>query len=77
MKGQLNPELKVGDRVMCYHMDGETLVTPGTIGVVTGITTDIFEPNVDEKIISVKWENGSNLALVTSTDTWKKVITEE
>lgn len=77
MKGPLNPELKVGDRVMCYHMDGETDVTPGTIGTVTSISTDPFEPNSDEKIISVNWDNGSHLALVTSTDTWKKIITEE
>lgn len=77
MKGSLNAELKVGDKVMCYHMEGEIAVLPGTIGVVTGITTDPFEPNVDEKIISVKWENGSNLALISSTDSWKKVSSEK
>lgn len=77
MKGSLNTELKVGDKVMCYHMEGEIAVLPGTIGVVTGITTDPFEPNVDEKIISVKWENGSNLALISSTDSWKKVSSEK
>lgn len=77
MKGPLNPELKVGDTIMCYHMEGETDVTPGTIGKVTHISTDPFEPNGDEKIISVTWENGSNLGLITSTDTWKKIMTEE
>jgi hypothetical protein len=74
MKGLLNAELKVGDKVMCYHMDGEIGVPPGTIGEVTGITTDPFEPNGDEKIISVKWENGTNLALISSTDSWKKLM---
>lgn len=77
MKGPLNPELKVGDTVMCYHMEGETNVLPGTIGKVTNISVDPFEPNGDEKIISVDWENGSHLALITSTDTWKKITTEE
>jgi hypothetical protein len=77
MKGSLNAELKVGDKVMCYHMEGEIGVLPGTIGVVTDITTDPFEPNGDEKIISVKWENGSNLALISSTDSWKKVSSEK
>lgn len=77
MKGPLNPELKVGDRVMCYHMEGESAVTPGTIGTVTLISTDPFESSEDEKIISVNWENGSHLALITSTDAWKKVIDEE
>lgn len=38
MKGQLNPKLEVGDRVMCYHMEGEINVTPGTIGVVTKVS---------------------------------------
>ncbi len=75
MKGPLNPELKVGDRVMCYHMDGETSVTPGTIGTVTLISSDPFEDG-DEKIISVNWDNGSHLGLITSTDAWKKVIEE-
>ena len=42
MKGQLNPELKVGDRIMCLYMEGETSVTPGTYGEVTKITRDPF-----------------------------------
>jgi Domain of unknown function (DUF4314) len=70
MKGQLNPELKVGDKIMCFHMEGETGVPPGTLGVVTRITRDPFESENDS-LISVKWDNGSNLALITSTDAWK------
>jgi len=77
MKGSLNAELKVGDKVMCYHMDGEIGVPPGTIGKVTDVTTDPFEPDGNEKIISVKWENGVNLALISSTDSWKKLMSEE
>lgn len=69
MKKQLNPELKVGDKIICYYMEGETSVLPGTKGVVTEINTDPFEP--DGKIIGVDWENGSKLSLLTVTDAWK------
>ena len=70
MKGQLNPELKVGDRIMCFHMEGETGVPPGTLGTVIRITRDPFESENDS-LITVKWDNGSTLALITSTDAWK------
>jgi hypothetical protein len=76
MKGPLNPDLQVGDIIMLLHMEGETSVTPGTVGVVKKITRDPFE-NEDEKIITVKWENGSTLNLITSTDAWKKVSKSE
>lgn len=76
MRGPLNPELNVGDKIMCYHMEGETGVPPGTLGVVTRISRDPFESE-DDKLINVKWENGSNLALISSTDAWKKVIEEQ
>ena len=72
MKGPLNPPLEVGDRIMCYHMEGETSVPPGTFGTVTKISPDPFEVR-GEEIISVKWDNGSQLNLITSTDAWKKV----
>jgi hypothetical protein len=72
MRGELNPTLKEGDKVVCYHMDGETGVPPGTEGTVRRISRDPFEPNGDELIIEVNWDNGSTLALVSSTDAWKK-----
>jgi hypothetical protein len=75
MKGQLNPELKVGDRIMCYHMEGETGVPPGTLGTVTKITRDPFETENDN-IINVKWDNGRSLSLITATDVWKLVPKE-
>ena len=34
MKGPLNPELNVGDRVVIYHMEGESGVPAGTFGTV-------------------------------------------
>jgi hypothetical protein len=70
-KRELNPELVKGDRVMCLHMDGETGVPMGVEGVVTKVGRDPFEE--DGKIIEVKWDNGSSLALISVTDSWVKV----
>lgn len=74
MKSELNPKLVVGDKVVCYHMDGETSVPPGTVGVVKKINKDPFEE--DGQLIEVLWENGSRLALVSTVDAWKKVKEE-
>lgn len=68
----MNPEVKVGDRIICYHMEGELGVPPGTKGTVVSLGKDPFEMGVDEKIIRVKWDNGSQLSLLTTTDFWKK-----
>ena len=76
MKGELNPKLKKGDKIICYHMDGETGVPPGTKGTVMRISRDPFESKGDELIIEVNWDNGSTLALVSVTDAWKKVFEE-
>lgn len=73
MKGMLNPPLEVGDRIICYHMDGETSVSPGTKGVVTKVQKDPFDSTGEELIISVDWDNGSKLSLISSTDAWKKI----
>jgi hypothetical protein len=74
MKGQINPQVNVGDIIMCYHMEHETTVPPGTKGVVTKVQKDPFEP--DDLMISVDWENGSKLSLISSTDAWKKLSGE-
>ena len=76
MKGQLNPSVKSGDRIICYHMDGETGVPAGTKGTVVTVTRDPFETDTDGQIIGVNWENGSKLSLLTTTDAWKKVVEE-
>ena len=73
MKGQLNPPVKSGDRIICYHMDGETGVPAGTKGTVVTVTRDPFETDTDGQIIGVNWENGSKLSLLTTTDAWKKI----
>jgi len=75
MKGPLNPPLKVGDVVVCYHMDGETSIPPGTKGTVKSISRDPFEPE-GELIYNVSWETGSTLGLLSTTDAWKKIEKE-
>lgn len=64
----LNQELKVGDKVMLLYMEGEPTIDEGTLGVVTRV-----ENFRDIKQYNVKWENGSNLSLLSDTDAWKKV----
>lgn len=70
-KREINPKLQIGDKIRCLHMDGETSVTPMTLGTVTRITRDPFE--TDAEIINVDWDNGSTLSLLSATDTWIKV----
>jgi len=76
MKGQLNPPVEPGDKIICYHMDGETGVPAGTLGIVKRVSRDPFETDNDGQIIDVNWENGSKLSLLTTTDAWKKVVEE-
>jgi len=66
----MNPKVKIGDRIICYHMEGELGVPPGTKGTVTKIGRDPFESQ-GEEIISVDWDNGSRLSLLSTTDYWK------
>ena len=73
IKRELNPSVSKGDRVMCLHMDGETSVPPMTLGTVIRTAIDPFES--DSKIIAVDWDNGSNLSLLSATDSWVKDTT--
>lgn len=73
IKRELNPPTSKGDRIMCLHMDGETSVPPMTLGTVIRTVSDPFEP--DSKIIAVDWDNGSNLSLLSATDSWVKDTT--
>ena len=77
MRGPLNPPLNVGDEIVCFHMEHETTVPPGTKGVVTKVQRDPFEESHDALTISVNWENGSKLSLVSATDAWKKIQSEK
>jgi hypothetical protein len=67
----INPELKIGDRIVCFAMEDEVSVPPGTKGTVTKVQKDPFDE--DENIISVKWDNGSTLSLLSGVDKWKLV----
>jgi hypothetical protein len=62
----MNPKLKVGDRICLLYMSGELSMNPGECGVVKSVD------NVFGDIqYGVKWDNGSNLALLSDTDAWK------
>lgn len=74
MDKKINVIPNVGDKVMCLHMEGETGVPPGTVGLVSKIVRDPFEK--DDFLIEVKWDNGSSLSLVTSSDAWRIVETK-
>lgn len=67
-KGQ--EELQVGDRVMILFMDGEKF-RQGTVGTIMSIIDDPIEK--DNKIASVKWDNGSSLSIMTKYDRWRIV----
>jgi hypothetical protein len=70
----MNPKLKVGDRVCLLYMPGEISMSAGECGTVKSVD------NVFGDIqYGVKWDNGSNLALLSDTDAWtydKKQIKE-
>jgi hypothetical protein len=74
VKKELNPQLSIGDRIMCLHMDGETSVPMGTNGTVRKISRDPFED--DGVIIDVMWDNGNKLSLLSGTDSWIKLDEE-
>ena len=63
----INPEVKTGDRIICYHMESELSVPPGTKGTVVRVSRDPFEPN-DERIVEVKWDNGRILGVIVDVD---------
>jgi hypothetical protein len=64
----MKQEVKPGDQIILYHMEGETMLV-GEKGVVQSISRDPFEP--DNEIIGVKWEDGSTLNLLSKYDFFK------
>jgi len=70
MNQVLNPLLEIGDEVICYHMEGEMNVPPGSKGTVIKIQEDPIVP--DAFLYQIKWENGQTLPLLSDVDTWKK-----
>lgn len=71
MNDEVNLLPEIGDKVECLHMEKESDVSPGTIGVVHKITKDPWLE--DTYIISVRWENGSSLSLLSDSDTWRVI----
>ncbi len=63
----LNPELKVGDKVVIVYMEGEKL-SHGTKGVVLSIMPDPIEKG--KVLYEVKWESGDKLSIVPDIDYW-------
>lgn len=61
---EINPKLKIGDNVTLLYMKGETM-SPGLKGVVKGVE-NVF----NEDIITVDWENGRKLSLLSTEDAW-------
>lgn len=74
MNGELNIPLEIGDHVVCFHMEGEMAVPPGTKGTVQKVSKDPIVPN--SFMYYVKWDNGSGLPLLSDVDAWKKTKTE-
>ena len=71
MAKNVNPDLKKGDNITLIYMKDPYSPIPGGVkGVVTRVTNDPFDKGVE--IISVNWENGRNLNLVSSEDVWIK-----
>ena len=69
MAKDVNPSVKEGDNIILIYMkDPYSPVPGGTKGVVNNVTKDPFDEG--EELISVEWENGSSLSLVSSEDIW-------
>ena len=64
MSKKINPELKIGDRIVCIDMDGEPRYT-GNKGTVRRISKQPTGLQYD-----IKWDDGSTLFLLSDTDRW-------
>lgn len=74
----MNTKLSVGDRIRLLDMHDENQYPLGATGTVISIVEDPFEP--DNEIVSVKWDQGFSLSLLTKYDKWKVIkpkITED
>ena len=70
MSKDINPKLKVGDRVVLISMeDPYSPVTAGNKGTVIGVGHD---PWSTEPLYYVKWDNGRTLNLIGDEDIWMK-----
>jgi hypothetical protein len=69
----MNQKVKPGDKILLLHMEGESKPSIGDKGVVYSITRDPMED--DNFIISVKWEDGSTLSILSKYDFYKIIET--
>lgn len=67
----MNEEVKIGDRVMLVHMEGEVRPRLGSEGQVVSVSPDPFEN--DNQIIGIKWDMGSTLNILSKYDVYKIV----
>ena len=67
-KRRINPELKIGDRVILLKnmVDEQDGPTPGS----TGSVISVFSFDSDTINYGVKWDDGSQLNLLSDVDTW-------
>lgn len=64
----LKPELKVGDRIVCYYMEDEVSNVPiGMTGTVTKVSKVPFGLGIQ---YDVNWDNGSKLAILPEIDSF-------
>lgn len=62
------PELKKGDRVVCYYMEDEINNVPiGMTGTVTKVSKVPFGLGIQ---YDVDWDNGSKLAILPEVDSF-------
>jgi len=64
MSKKINPELKIGDRIVCIDMDGEPGYT-GNKGTVRRMSKQPTGLQYD-----VRWDDGGSLFLLSDTDKW-------
>jgi hypothetical protein len=68
VKYKMNPELKIGDRVVLLYMENESSVLMGEKGTV------IHKSNVfGDDQYNIEWDNGSKLSLLDCCDKWDTV----
>lgn len=68
----MNPKVKVGDRISLLYMEDEFDVNTREQGTVMSVSRDPFE--TDEcYIISVRWDGGSTLSLLSCRDVYRLI----
>jgi hypothetical protein len=72
MDKRMNPKVKVGDRISLLYMEDELDVDVREKGTVKSVNRDPFE-NDECYIISVEWDGGSTLSLLSCRDVYRLI----